>query len=284
MATNLQALRKSAGYRTAKDFAETAGIPVPSYTRYEQDPRRIPLERCWIIADKLNCSIDAVVGRKAPEPENTNSEFQRCIEELSIEDKDLLREIAEVLRTRAEKKRADRRAKEDLRFGQYASFYERLFSLEMASDPALADNFIFGSDSEKRKLFKTFVTERAEAKEREKTDSHASVTRTAKSEQAHIGPHAVSRQGLSDSDTKTIAKIMDAYDKEHSQDEISRLSHDIDSLRREALPQHSNRKTSELDRLILEFGELIASVVAHQNDRELKRIDQLVKAQLKQER
>ena len=64
----LQRLRKDAGYRSAKDFAAELHIPSSTYSRYERQPEgpncAIPLSAAWLIADKLRCSIDLVVGRE----------------------------------------------------------------------------------------------------------------------------------------------------------------------------------------------------------------------------
>jgi transcriptional regulator with XRE-family HTH domain len=64
----LQRLRRAAGYRSARDFAEKVGIPASTYTRYENRPdgpdKPIPVSAAWAIADELDCTIDAVVGRE----------------------------------------------------------------------------------------------------------------------------------------------------------------------------------------------------------------------------
>lgn len=64
----LQRMRREAGYRSAKDFAESVGIPMSTYARYERagDGAEcgIPLPSAWAIADALGCSIDLVVGRE----------------------------------------------------------------------------------------------------------------------------------------------------------------------------------------------------------------------------
>lgn len=63
----LQRLRREAGFRSAKEFAERIGIPTSTYARYERagDGAEcgIPLPSAWQIADALGCSIDLVVGR-----------------------------------------------------------------------------------------------------------------------------------------------------------------------------------------------------------------------------
>ena len=63
----LIALRKAAGYRSARAFAEAVGISVGTYTHYEQGNTPMPLEAAWKIADFLDCSLDALVGRVPPQ-------------------------------------------------------------------------------------------------------------------------------------------------------------------------------------------------------------------------
>lgn len=63
----LASLRREAGYRSSKDFAAALGMPATTYSRYERtlaDPESgVPIRAAREIADKLGCSIDAVVGR-----------------------------------------------------------------------------------------------------------------------------------------------------------------------------------------------------------------------------
>lgn len=72
--TTLADLRRAAGYRSSKEFAAVLGIPATTYSRYERtlgDPDSgVPLRAAWAIADKLNCTIDAVVGRDEAEDSN----------------------------------------------------------------------------------------------------------------------------------------------------------------------------------------------------------------------
>lgn len=78
----LQRVRREAGYRSAKDFAEELGIPSSTYARYERAGDGadcgIPLPAAWQIADALGCSIDLVVGREdidAPEPDGVQPRY-----------------------------------------------------------------------------------------------------------------------------------------------------------------------------------------------------------------
>lgn len=66
----LASLRRSAGYRSASEFAQSMGIPASTYARYERNAdglgSGIPLRQAWAIADRLGTTIDAVVGRDDP--------------------------------------------------------------------------------------------------------------------------------------------------------------------------------------------------------------------------
>lgn len=66
MKTNLQAMRKRAGFKSAKAFADHIGMNVGTYTNYEQGTRTINLEVAWELADKLDCTLDELAGREPP--------------------------------------------------------------------------------------------------------------------------------------------------------------------------------------------------------------------------
>lgn len=62
----MQRRRKSAGFKSARQFAEHVGIPLSAYTEYEQGRRNMSFERAWEIADALKCTLDELGGREAP--------------------------------------------------------------------------------------------------------------------------------------------------------------------------------------------------------------------------
>ncbi len=82
----LSQLRKAAGYHSAKDFALVLGIPASTYARYERKSNGpdsgIPLRAAWAIADKLNTTIDAIVGR-FDEPEEQERDLNAFYRSLS---------------------------------------------------------------------------------------------------------------------------------------------------------------------------------------------------------
>ena len=64
--SNLQAMRKRAGFKSAREFAEHAGINVKTYTNHEQGDASMSLLQAWEYADLLDCTLDELAGRKSP--------------------------------------------------------------------------------------------------------------------------------------------------------------------------------------------------------------------------
>ena len=65
MKTELQAVRKRAGYPSARAFAERLGLSPNTYTAYEQGRIAPPAERLCEMADALGCTVDEILGRRA---------------------------------------------------------------------------------------------------------------------------------------------------------------------------------------------------------------------------
>lgn len=70
----LRMLRKKAGFRSAKSFAEYAGFTTTGYTEYEQGRRGLSYENAWKIADALGISLDELGGRQWPPEGASNPE------------------------------------------------------------------------------------------------------------------------------------------------------------------------------------------------------------------
>ena len=69
MKTQLQSLRKRAGYKSANAFADAIGMNRKTYTNYEQAVSKLTLEQAWDFADVLGCSLDELAGRDWPPAE-----------------------------------------------------------------------------------------------------------------------------------------------------------------------------------------------------------------------
>lgn len=71
---HLQSMRKNAGFKSAKSFAEHLGISVSAYTEYEQGRCSFTYEQAWEFADALGCTLDELGGRTPPS--GANGSFQ----------------------------------------------------------------------------------------------------------------------------------------------------------------------------------------------------------------
>ena len=77
--TNLQGVRKAAGFQSARAFAEHFGISVNTYTGYEQG-KPMSLETAWAFADALNCSLDELAGRSVKEKRSSKPDEAQLID------------------------------------------------------------------------------------------------------------------------------------------------------------------------------------------------------------
>ena len=88
----LRMLRKKAGFRSAKAFAEFAGFTTTGYAEFEQGRRRLTYEKAWKIADALGISLDELGGRQWP-PEGASAsdpmreELVRCYDASTAENR-----------------------------------------------------------------------------------------------------------------------------------------------------------------------------------------------------
>ena len=173
MPNSLQNLRKEAGYRTAKDFAEAVDIPAPTYTRYEQEPAKIPIERAWIIADFLGCTIDAVVGRTPIKPSEMRGPVQRVYDALSDKNKGLLDDYLDYIQYKDSKEQARDRAQDQRRYEELVQQYSRQFYESMGSGEAdFIDLVSLGDADALRARFLEFVETRlADERDREIADA-----------------------------------------------------------------------------------------------------------------
>lgn len=81
MKFNVQAMRKRAGFKSAKAFALYAGINPNTYTDYEQGRINLTLDKAWELADEFHCSLDELAGRTAPEPKPADLRKARMMED-----------------------------------------------------------------------------------------------------------------------------------------------------------------------------------------------------------
>ena len=84
MKTNLQVMRKRAGFRSAVEFAEHIGVNKKTYTRHEQGGS-FTLDQAWDYADALGCTIDDIAGYPS-EGEELTADERHVIEAMRTTD------------------------------------------------------------------------------------------------------------------------------------------------------------------------------------------------------
>lgn len=97
MASQLQRLRRDAGYRSAKDLADRLNIPPSTYSRYERKPQAIPMANAILIAEALDASVDEVVGRGS----SRSKTIDERVSALPDVERAMLTEFLDFLETRA---------------------------------------------------------------------------------------------------------------------------------------------------------------------------------------
>ena len=66
MELQLMQLRKKAGYKNRDDFADKIGVERRTYKAWEARERNMNFPQACMVADALNCSLDELAGRSAP--------------------------------------------------------------------------------------------------------------------------------------------------------------------------------------------------------------------------
>lgn len=156
MAKTLQELRKDAGYKSAREFAEAMAIPQSTYARYEQSPENIPVKVAWELADALKCTIDMVVGRDAPDVSAMRGDVQRFHDSLSEPNKQLHSDFMAFLATREADTRKRNREIEAMRNETSLKLLETAFAAHLLDSGETVDSAFFTAD-EMRSRFKAFL-------------------------------------------------------------------------------------------------------------------------------
>ena len=121
MAKDLLQLRKEAGFKSSRDFADACGFTYSTYARYEGEPAAIPTKSAWRIADVLGCTIDDVVGRDA-EAADMGS-MQRRYNALDEEGRSLIDKIMECAELKFAKRQEDARLELEEKYKRQFTYY-----------------------------------------------------------------------------------------------------------------------------------------------------------------
>lgn len=150
---NLQTLRISAGFKSAKDFAEHFGIPQPTYARYENSPEKIPLKSAWQLADYFEVSIDEVVGRER----SKGGAIQTAYNALLPQCKKMADDYFEYLSIKNKQEAQEQQEKENRRYEAVCKRYEEQFFNKLLEQPEKNSDLLLGDDESIRSGFEKYL-------------------------------------------------------------------------------------------------------------------------------
>ena len=171
MASSLLELRRQAGYATAKEFAQEAGIAEATYARYESSPEKIPTRAAWQLADRFGVSIDVIVGHADVDVSALKGDVQAVFDHLSKRSQASALDYLAFLARRDEDAARAEREEESRRYDAACYRMEQLFLARLERTDE--DLFAFGTPEQLRAAFREYVEKRAD--ERQEPGARASV-------------------------------------------------------------------------------------------------------------
>ena len=197
MASSLQELRKMAGFKTAKEFAAKMEIPLPTYSRYECSPDKIPLQSAWALADHFRVPIDVIVGRDGSDVNAIRGGVQHMYDSLSPAARAAFDEYLSFLVKKDSDARRRAQEEEHQRYDALCRRYEHLYLARLEADAEFGELTDLGTPAEQRAGFQAFVEAMAAEKRAGKPDEGERAER----------------------DAATVERLMQAWDRAHGASE-----------------------------------------------------------------
>lgn len=196
MPSTLQALRRKAGFATAREFADHIGVPFPTYSRYESSPGKIPIAAAWSLADRLGCTIDAVVGRASiDDVELSRGEVQREYDALGPDLREQMDSFRAFLRFQAANREKAAQRESERTYERLVLHYEEAMRHDLMEAAASRGEFYQPLEGEPaRDAFRAYVEALAADKRRYQNGDPSENERR---------------------DAKTVDLVMAAYDRMH---------------------------------------------------------------------
>lgn len=84
MKTRLMELRKKAGFKNRDEFANEININKHTYRTWEVGSTIMSLEQACLVADKLDCTLDELVGRSIDAGQPSDIREKRMLNDFRI--------------------------------------------------------------------------------------------------------------------------------------------------------------------------------------------------------
>ena len=169
MTNHLQQIRKDAGYRSGREFADACGFSASSVARYERDPESIPIKAAWKIADVLECTVDDVIGREAPGAMELRGEVQLRFDRLAPARQAMLKDYLDLLERQQAEWQAKRKADKSAIYRQLFKTYFGAF-LQHDTSACMLPGQGGGLPEDRRQAFCMFAYDLVDADYRDSED------------------------------------------------------------------------------------------------------------------
>lgn len=221
MAKTIQELRREKGYRSAREFADVLSISPSSMSRYDNQPDTIPVKVAWAMADRLDCSIDEVVGRMPVT--SGKSELQEFYDGLHRWNRDLFDEFREFIEAREQRAASLERSAVDRKYERLAQYYERMFNNGFFDHVDPEDLAVLDQPWAVRDGIAALVEEKTEESRYARAKSAAEQS-GAGADEADFVQDELDRIEAEEGSVKEVTeRIMEAYDRLHPEDEYALL-------------------------------------------------------------
>lgn len=229
MAKTIQELRREKGYRSAREFADSLGISPSSMSRYDNQPETIPTKVAWAMADRLDCSIDEVVGRMPVT--SGKSELQEFYDSLHRWNKDLFDEFREFIEAREKRAASLERSAVERKYERMAQYYERMFNNGFFDHIDPEELAVLDQPRALRDGIAALVEEKTEESRHKRARKAVSDRRggAGVDDEEALGliQDELDRMEAEEGSVKEVVeRIMEAYDRLHPEDEYALLHMD----------------------------------------------------------
>lgn len=227
MAKTIQELRREKGYRSAREFADALGISPSSMSRYDNQLDTIPVKVAWAMADKLDCSIDEIVGRTPVT--SGKSELQEFYDGLHRWNKDLFDDFREFVAAREQRAASLERSAIDRKYERLALYYERMFNNSFFDHADPEELAVLDQPSALKDGIAALVEEKTADSRMKRARKAVEGLVEDEDDELSLIQEELDRMEAEEGSVKEVAaRIMKAYDRLHPEDEYALLH--MDSL------------------------------------------------------
>lgn len=229
MAKTIQELRREKGFRSAREFADALGISPSSMSRYDNQPETIPVKVAWAMADRLDCSIDEVVGRMPVT--SGKSELQDFYDGLHRWNRDLFDEFREFIEARERRASSLERSAVERKYERLALYYERMFNNGLFDHISPEELSVLDNPWAMRDGIAALVEEKTEEsryqRARKAVGDGLGAAAQDEAEELEAIHAELDRLEAEEGSVKEVTeRIMEAYDRMHPEDEYALLHMD----------------------------------------------------------